>query len=83
MKECQSCGAPMHKPEHHAGGDTNILLCKYCSHDDGTAKGFEHRFEHMVAWSMRHFGHDRTTAEQKAREHLLRLPHWRNHPALR
>ncbi|MBV8151524.1 MAG: AraC family transcriptional regulator [Candidatus Eremiobacteraeota bacterium] len=83
MKECQSCGAPMHKPQHHAGGDLQSKFCKHCAKEDGSLQEFETRFAHLVDWSMRHGAHDRAAAEERARLHMRRMPLWKNHPSLK
>jgi Putative zinc ribbon domain len=78
---CQSCGMPMASVEDHAPGNPHSLHCKYCSKPDGALQDFEERFERMVQWQMRK-GSDRTSAEQSTREHMKKMPVWKDHPKI-
>jgi len=57
--------------------------CEHCTDEAGNLQSFEVRFEKMVGFTLdREPGLDREGAERLVREHMRKMPAWKEHPAL-
>lgn len=79
---CVSCGMPMSTAADHAPGNPSSQHCKYCSKENGALQDFEERFQRMVQWQMRQQGCNQQEAEEQTREHMRKMPAWKDHPKL-
>lgn len=76
--KCLSCGVPIPKPEEHALGNPKNPYCRNCADEKGDVKPFE-----QIAEGMKNFlisqGAAPHEAEIKAKEHLKKMPAWKEH----
>jgi uncharacterized glyoxalase superfamily protein PhnB len=73
MQSCQSCGMPL---KDSKPGD---MYCGYCTDSNGKLKPYESIFEGTVTgYFMGMQKMARHAAEQAAREHLKKMPAWKN-----
>ena len=79
----ESCGMPLLEAADHALGDLANPLCRHCTDEAGQLQPFQERFERMTQWAMRQDGLERPAAEARTRQHMLGMPAWKDHPALK
>ena len=76
-KTCESCGMPMGKPEDFGGKNPKNRYCVYCSNPEGTLKSHDEILNGMVAFIMKTQGLANEDALKKAKEHMTKMPAWR------
>lgn len=79
---CQSCGMPMEKPEHHGGSSEINPYCKYCADFQGNLLPRETVRENMVQFNMKAYGKDRRGAEADADNLMAQMPAWNGQSAV-
>ena len=76
-KTCESCGMPMGKPEDFGGKNPKNSYCVYCSNPAGDLKSYEEVLNGMVAFIIKTQGLNNDDSLKKAKEHMARMPAWR------
>jgi hypothetical protein len=78
VKNCESCGMPMRAPEDFGGNDTSNKYCRYCTNEQGILKNYEDTLNGMTNFVVQTQGLDRSQAEKAAKEHMAKMPAWKN-----
>lgn len=78
VKNCESCGMPMRSPEDFGRSDVNNKYCRYCTNEKGELKNYEEALTGMTNFIVQTQGLDRTQAEKAAKEHMTKMPAWRD-----
>jgi len=78
VKNCESCGMPMHSPEDFGGQDTSNKYCRYCTNEAGELKSYEEALQGMTNFIVQTQGLARGQAEKTAREGLAKMPAWKD-----
>lgn len=74
---CESCGMPMGKPEDFGGKNIKNNYCVYCSDLNGVLKSYDEILRGMAVFMMKTRGMTEEDAIKKAKEHMAKMPAWR------
>ncbi len=77
IKQCESCGMPMHGASDFGGRDVKNRYCKYCTYPNGTLRPRHEVRENMVMFYMKAKRMERKSAEEYVDEVMAGAPAWK------
>ena len=77
LKNCESCGMPMHGQSDFGGRDVKNRYCTYCTYGNGQLRPWHEVRENMVMFYMKAKRIDRSEADAYVDEIMAGMPAWR------
>jgi hypothetical protein len=78
IKNCESCGMPMHEPSDFGGFNPDNLYCRYCTDADGHLKSYEEVLQGFMQFTIKTQGIDPEQARLACTEHMALMPAWKD-----